>query len=535
MELPLDWKGASMTAGTERPLPDSAAVTMPAPPSPAEIVERIESWGIAKAALPLDRLLSLGVLAGLFIALGAAFFMLVVTDSLFGYGPTRLLGGVVFSFGLILVTFTGAELSTGNCLLVVPWLARRVGTAALLRNWVLSFLANAAGAVLLAVLVAASGVLDADGLRQTAHKIAAAKLALPPMDAFVRGALCNMLVCLAVWLSFAATTAPGKTLALVLPIAAFVALGFEHSIANLYLLPLDMLAGGEVDLERLAMNVVPVTLGNLVGGVAISAMLGGIHRRPSASGARQSGAGWARGLGTAAGVVGLIGASMGAAHQFGPPVSAQLISAQAPVPAPAAAPASEVVPADIQARLQRFEDHATRANDVLTQLQSALTRQTQEIVALRAQVLAPAPTVAEHRPAEPAASERGRGDAPRASCPVSAGQAAETIVLRFARRQDALAADQRTSLERVAAAGVSCTQMTLTIAGYTDNRGATAANLLLSRHRAALVAAYLTARGVEVARLDVVGYGAQSPVASNETEQGRDLNRRIEITLRASP
>lgn len=251
----------------------------PAMLSPSEIVARIDSWGRVKAGLPLNKLMVLGILAGAFIAIGATFCLLVITNSTLGFGPTRLLGGVVFSLGLMLVILTGAELSTGNCLLIVPWATHQLSTPALLRNWGLSFVANGVGALLFVVLVAKSGLLDPGDFQQTAKRVAESKLALDPVPAFVRGVLCNMLVCLAVWMSFAATTAPGKLFAVITPIAAFVALGFEHSVANVFLLPLGMIAGADGTLAMFATNIVMVTLGNLVGGAAIGWALGCMHAR----------------------------------------------------------------------------------------------------------------------------------------------------------------------------------------------------------------------------------------------------------------
>jgi formate/nitrite transporter len=248
-------------------------------PTPSEIIRRLDTWGSAKAALSFERLSALGLLAGLFIGLGGAFFAMAVTGSALGIGPTRVLGGVVFSSGLVLVVFTGAELSTGNCLLVVPWLAGRVSSRALLRNWGLSFLSNAVGAVLLALLVSRSGLLRSDDLRDTVRHIVEAKVALPFGEAFVRGILCNMLVCLAIWMSFTAPTALGKILTLALPIAAFVALGFEHSIANLFLLPLGISGGAQANVIGVLSNLVPVALGNLVGGAGLGMVLALVHRK----------------------------------------------------------------------------------------------------------------------------------------------------------------------------------------------------------------------------------------------------------------
>lgn len=234
--------------------------------APAEIAARVESAGTAKATLPLDKLFTLGLLAGAFIAFGAAFYTLTITGSTLGFGPTKVLGGAAFSLGLILVVVAGAELFTGNTLIVMAWADGEVSSIALLRNWAVAFVANGLGAVLIAGLVFYSGVLDAGGVKTTAMKIAQGKLSLGFAEAFLRGILCNALVCLAVWLTFAARRVAGKAIMILFPITGFVALGFEHSIANFYLIPVGMMAGAEGTLSDFAGNMIPVTLGNIVGG-----------------------------------------------------------------------------------------------------------------------------------------------------------------------------------------------------------------------------------------------------------------------------
>lgn len=166
----------------------------------------------------------------------------------------------------MLVVVGGAELFTGNNLVVMARVQRHITTVALLRNWFVSLVGNAVGALLAVALVVASGILALGGMGETAADIAAAKLGLGPVEAFARGILCNALVCLAVWLSFAARHVTGKILAIVFPITAFVALGFEHSVANFYLIPIGMHAGAAGTAGDVAANLVPVTLGNIVGG-----------------------------------------------------------------------------------------------------------------------------------------------------------------------------------------------------------------------------------------------------------------------------
>ena len=246
--------------------------------SPAEIAHRIENVGVAKAKLPTLQMLTLGSLAGAFIALGAALFTLVMTGGDAGLGPGRLLGGIAFSLGLILVVIAGAELFTGNNLIVMAWADRRITSSALLRNWVLVYMANFVGAVGLALLVYFSGTLGlGDGaVRDTAIAIAKGKTALAFDEAFVRGILCNILVCLAVWVAAAARRVSGKILAIVFPIAAFVALGYEHCVANMYFIPLAMMeAWGDPALTvgGLVGNLIPVTLGNIIGGAGFVALV----------------------------------------------------------------------------------------------------------------------------------------------------------------------------------------------------------------------------------------------------------------------
>ena len=243
---------------------------------PAQIARLVEQVGVKKATLPFVQMFVLGLLAGAFIAFGAMYFTLVVTESGLGFGPQRLLGGLAFSLGLILVVVGGAELFTGNNLIVMAWAERKVTTLQLGRNWAIVFAANFIGALGTALLVHWSGTLGLAGgaVGATALAIADAKVALGFTEAFFRGILCNTLVCLAVWLCFAAHDVPGKVLAIVFPISAFVALGFEHSVANMYLIPIAMLhGGGSVTLAGLAANLVPVTLGNMVGGGVFVALV----------------------------------------------------------------------------------------------------------------------------------------------------------------------------------------------------------------------------------------------------------------------
>ena len=243
---------------------------------PAQVAHLVEQVGVKKATLPLVETLALGLLAGAFIAFGAMFCTLVMTGNPLGFGPGRLLGGLAFSLGLILVVVGGAELFTGNTLVVMAWAARQITTGQLARNWMLVYAANLIGALGTAFMVLWSGTLELGGgaVAESAVTIAQAKVAVGITEAFFRGVLCNVLVCLAVWLCFAAHDVAGKVLAIVFPISAFVALGFEHSVANMYLIPIAMLAGAEgVTVAGFLANLIPVTLGNIVGGGVFVALV----------------------------------------------------------------------------------------------------------------------------------------------------------------------------------------------------------------------------------------------------------------------
>ncbi len=244
--------------------------------SPSQIAQLVENVGVHKATLPLVQTVTLAVLAGAFIAFGGMFYTVVVTGSELGIGVTRLLGGVAFSLGLILVVVGGAELFTGNNLIVMAWAGRKVTTAELLRNWGLVYVANFAGALGTVALVYLSGTLRLgnDAVMETAIAIAMNKVQLGFIEAFTRGILANILVCLAIWLCFASHRVSGKILSIIFPISAFVALGFEHSVANMYLIPIGMLAGGNtIDVTALLANLIPVTLGNIVGGGVFVALV----------------------------------------------------------------------------------------------------------------------------------------------------------------------------------------------------------------------------------------------------------------------
>lgn len=270
---------------------------------PPEMALACETAGTAKARRDKVTLVVLGVLAGAFIAFGAMFMTIVITGAVdVPWGIARLLSGLVFSLGLIMVIVGGAELFTGDSLMIVACASRRITFSSLLRAWSLVYAGNIGGAMGTAALVFLAGQHEFGGgaAGKTALAIASAKAALPTVQLFFLAVLCNVLVCLAVWMSFGAHSAADKVMVIVPPIAAFVAAGFEHSIANLYFLPYALAikywAGPEfwaaigstatdyaaLNIGSAVHNIFVATLGNLVGG---SLLVGAVYwfvylRRP---------------------------------------------------------------------------------------------------------------------------------------------------------------------------------------------------------------------------------------------------------------
>ena len=264
--------------------------------SPKEIAERVRTIGVAKARLPWLSMIMLGVLAGAFIGLGGLYFVLIKSSHSLDFVASQLIGGLAFSLGLILVVVAGAELFTGNNLLAMAWADGKITTGEILRNWVIICGANFIGAAGLALLVFLSGHTDLNGgdIAGQYLKIAAAKCSLPFWTAFFRAVLCNVLVCMAVWMALAGHSVIDKAVAIIFPISAFVAAGFEHSIANMYFIPMAMLikAFGSTGANADAVtwvgfigNLVPVILGNIVGGsILVGLVYHVIYRRaPAAS------------------------------------------------------------------------------------------------------------------------------------------------------------------------------------------------------------------------------------------------------------
>lgn len=261
--------------------------------TPKEMAARVEKAGIGKARLDGWSMFALAALAGAFIALGAVFYTFVVHNSGLSLGLTQLIGGLVFSLGLILVIVAGAELFTGNNLIVMACVSGDITTAQLLRNWGIVYFGNFIGALIIVGLIYFSNHWSFGDVGIKALLIANTKVNLSFTEALAKGVLCNVLVCLAVWLCFACRSVTDKILAILFPITAFVALGFEHSIANMYFIPAGLLlaensavvtaaaqlSGGVLDLSQLTVsgfllnNLLPVTIGNMLGGGVLVALV----------------------------------------------------------------------------------------------------------------------------------------------------------------------------------------------------------------------------------------------------------------------
>jgi len=257
---------------------------------PDKMAEQAENAGMKKANRSFSKTFVLAILAGAFIALGAIFATTVTAEITFSPSFTKFIGGLAFSLGLILVIVGGAELFTGNNLIVMAWANKRIKTSQVLRNWSIVFFGNFVGALSVAVLMfyslqysSGTGNIGAKAL-----SIAETKCSLGFVQAIILGIFCNTLVCLAVWLCYSAKTTSGKILAILFPITAFVTAGFEHSIANMYFIPKALLIKSSATgvfwasinsspemYENLTWsnfivnNLIPVTIGNIIGGAVL--------------------------------------------------------------------------------------------------------------------------------------------------------------------------------------------------------------------------------------------------------------------------
>ena len=254
---------------------------------PQEMADSAEEIGISKARMGLLKTGMMAILAGAFIAFGAIFSTVVSTGSTLSFGLTGLLSGLAFSLGLILVVVGGAELFTGNNLMIMAWASRKISTSSVLRNWIIVYFGNMLGAFSLVLIIWLSGHPSSGNgaVGERMVQIAASKCTYTGLQAFTLGILCNILVCLAIWLCYSSRTVQGRILAIIFPITAFVAAGFEHSVANMYFIPMGLIVKEWGDPGMLGFlhdnpdlfnelswgnfiikNLLPVSLGNIVGG-----------------------------------------------------------------------------------------------------------------------------------------------------------------------------------------------------------------------------------------------------------------------------
>jgi formate transporter len=277
----------------------SDQVPAPQPPifnlqaySPAEIKEAVEKVGVKKANLPFLASFMLAIVAGGSVGFGALYYTIVASDAELSFATIRVLGGLVFTLGLALVLVGGAELFTGNNLIVMAWASGRVSTSTMLRNWIIVYFGNLLGSLGLIILVFFSHHLDMNDGRigLSILNTAAGKIRPDIVTLFFKGILCNVLVCAAVWLAYAGRSVTDKIIAVILPVSAFIAAGFEHCVANMYFLPLAWLwiqtdhVPANFDVSPITIpgiihNLVPVTLGNIVGGAGfVGAVYWAIYR-----------------------------------------------------------------------------------------------------------------------------------------------------------------------------------------------------------------------------------------------------------------
>lgn len=247
--------------------------------TPAATEAKAEKLADTKAAMPFARCFVSAMLAGAFIGFGATYFCVFLGDPTLPFGVQRIIGGLCFCLGLVLVLCCGAELFTGNILMVCGKASGRISWQGLLRSWAIVWLGNLAGSLVAVALIYLANVQGMNGgeVAQSFVSVAAGKVALEPLTLLFKAIMCNVLVCLAVWIGYSAKTVADKVLGILLPISAFVACGFEHCVANMFFLPMGLLlngagigAAGAVTFAGLAYNIALATVGNIIGGALVA-------------------------------------------------------------------------------------------------------------------------------------------------------------------------------------------------------------------------------------------------------------------------
>jgi formate transporter len=275
----------------ENNVPKSIQVADIDPYAPPQIAARVDKVATLTAQLSTAKTFILGILAGVYLAMGAQFATVVISDSSLHYGLTSLIAGIVFSMVLMLVVVGGAELFTGKNLIIMGYIGGRITTGAMLSNWIIVYIGNLIGGLMMVFWMYNTHQWEFlnDMVGAKALLIANGKVNLPFKEALARGVLCNALVCLAVWLCHSSRSVADKIVSIVFAVGGFVASGFEHCVANMYFIPMgvilrknpDVVAAAEkmtgktLDLSLVTWkgffinNLIPVTLGNIVGGVIL--------------------------------------------------------------------------------------------------------------------------------------------------------------------------------------------------------------------------------------------------------------------------
>ena len=259
----------------------------PACLAPAETTEKAGNVGKGKASMPLTRAIPLSILAGMFIASGALFMLIVKGDSTLPFAASQVVGGLCFSLGLICVVVAGSELFTGNCLMVVGASDGKFSWGGVIKNWVIVWIFNFVGSLIMVGIVFGANIagMNDGGVGQAMMNVAVSKATLDPAVIFFRGIICNFLVCLAVWMGFVGKTVIDKIFTCIFPVMAFVAIGAEHCVANMFFLPMGLAvksagviestnaAIGALDIGSVLANIGMATLGNIVGGAVLVGMM----------------------------------------------------------------------------------------------------------------------------------------------------------------------------------------------------------------------------------------------------------------------
>ena len=262
---------------------------------PAEIEAKAETLAVGKAGMAGAKCFVLAMLAGAFIAFGATYFLVFLGDSAVPFAAQRMVGGICFSLGLVLVLCCGAELFTGNMLMVTGLASKKIKLGGLVRNWVIVWLGNLVGSLIVVALIYWCGVgaMNGGAVGDAMVSVAVGKVTPDWLVLMAKGIMCNVMVCLAVWIGFSARTVVDKVLGIMLPISFFVAAGFEHCVANMFFLPTGLLmksAGfgaavanaGALDVTAILYNLSAATVGNIIGGVLIGLAYWFVYARYSA-------------------------------------------------------------------------------------------------------------------------------------------------------------------------------------------------------------------------------------------------------------